>query len=352
MAGTNKGEYSRGDDLEQNMGMRPFYVRQLIQNLLLQAPAEEKVGRRWILELHCFSKQNAPVCEGLGVEHVAISGQTERIRGKDYPPDLLQDLALVFTELERPIEFLVDRALKHLHARQKRRPEPRVGTNARCTRQGLILVTAAPRCTTYANMSGCNKAQNFFVSREPDTNKPCQGGKGVMALVDDTANARMMAEFANLPKMRCVPAAPVLATVRAPAAPVAGTPPTPATVSSAKSGSTAERRAKRRRLAYTVATRQLTDNARELEADAARALQQARRRRVRQWLSTRPQVEALLGEWHDVNPERCTSGTYGVQIGTEDEAVDVRDGDLVVKIFCGLAKPPQVRYGGVAYVSA
>ena len=214
MSGREQGEYSRGDDLEQNIGMRPCYVRRLVQDVLKLAPAEAIVGRRWVLELYCFSKSNAPLCKRLGVAHVAISGQVERIRGKDYGPDLLNDLALVFAELERPLDFLIERALAHLRAR-----EARVRGGVKYTREGLILVTVAPRCTTYANMGGCNYKQGKFVTRMPKTNKPRTGGVGAMAVIDDTANERMMAEIFNLPVLCCVPCAPT----PLPATSVAGT---------------------------------------------------------------------------------------------------------------------------------
>ena len=322
----------RGTTAEQNSGMRTLGMRNVLRGLTETTAAKALADRGvklWVLEAWNFSGSAKPLCAELGIGHVNVNGHIQGTWRKGtyedrMAPDVYRDLALVFTEDDDPWGHLIGAALDKLG------PE--------YTREGLLLVTTANRCTTYCPLRAVNGAQDNWITRT-GTGEPLPLPRGLMAVIDDAVNEYMFAHTVALP--------------RAPVAPPAAAPkrrPPPAAGPSGASASTEAGRSKSRRVEYTVSTRQLTCAARDAEADKARALEQARRERVQQWVRTHPAAAALLGEWRDVNPPRCPYGVYSVELGTVEEAVDVHDGELVVKVFCGGAKPPKVRSDHAAHV--
>ena len=184
IAGRASGPHGRGTWREQNYGLgHRFIERQLRRLCSMRAPAELP----WVLELYCAINANKPACADLGIGHVSVGGQHEKDDdGSPLVPDLLMDLALVFAEHPTPLEFVVESALRRLNA-ETSRDAPRY------TAAGLILIIAAPRCTTYCSMGENNESQGNFHSRThvDGVHAPKAGGAGVMARADDAANKRM-----------------------------------------------------------------------------------------------------------------------------------------------------------------
>lgn len=134
-------------------------------------------GRRpklWVLELYCCIGANKPAAKRLGLGHVTIGGNAEQ-NGR-FVPDVYADVALVFKEHADPLNFLIELATAHL--------------GPGYDRSGLILVTAAPRCTTYSSMRHTNEARGAHTYRLPN-GRPKPGRIGLPARVDDAANQRM-----------------------------------------------------------------------------------------------------------------------------------------------------------------
>ena len=190
--GQGQGMHSRGTWGEVNMGIRAPTMRKYIIELL---SSRKPTGKPFVLELWCVTNANKAMCARLGVAHVSIAGgvvTSPMPKGPDefvtltYKPDLMFDLSLVFTQLEKPLEFLIDAACKKLG------PE--------YTRDGLVLITAAPRCHTFACMSANNASQGNFVTRHLDSTKPATylrpvqdgRGAGTVAAVDDASHPRLV----------------------------------------------------------------------------------------------------------------------------------------------------------------
>ena len=133
-----------------------------------------RLSKLWVLELYCAMGANKPAAARLGLGHVAVGGCVEG--GGKFTPDVNADVALVFKEHHDPLNFLVSLALSHLGS----------GYDA----DGLILITAAPRCTTYSSMRRTNDARGAHTYRLANGN-PKPGRIGLPARVDDAANQRM-----------------------------------------------------------------------------------------------------------------------------------------------------------------
>lgn len=188
IAGRKKGSHGRGTWREQNLGLGEEFVKR--QLMLLRGKARSRrpaAGRLWVLELYCAINANKPACADLGMGHVSIGGQVEKDDdGSRLAPDMLFDLALVFAEHPSPLNFLIERAVCFLNSTLARGEEPFCA-------EGLVLVIAAPRCTTYSSMGKNNDDQGNFHSRlhVNGTHMPKAGGEGAPARADDTANRRM-----------------------------------------------------------------------------------------------------------------------------------------------------------------
>ena len=153
----------------------------------------KKSHRLWVFELFNFSSAGRRACLDRGVGYVNVSGhmQKDTMKDKMLSPAFFRDLALVFTELDDPMEHLIGRALEVLNKRAK---------GAKFTRTGLLLVTAANRCTTYCTLNECNRSQNKFVSRSSEAHVPLSGYEGWLANIDDATNRRMFPILALLPQ--------------------------------------------------------------------------------------------------------------------------------------------------------
>jgi len=188
IAGRKKGSHGRGTWREQNLGLGEEFVKR--QLMLLRGKARSRrpvAGRLWVLELYCAINANKPACADLGMGHVSIGGQVEKDDdGSRLAPDLLFDLALVFAEHPSPLDFLIERAVRFLNSTLAQGEEPFCA-------EGLVLVIAAPRCTTYSSMGKNNDDQGNFHSRQHvnGTHLPKAGGEGAPARADDAANRRM-----------------------------------------------------------------------------------------------------------------------------------------------------------------
>ena len=188
IAGRKKGSHGRGTWREQNLGLGEEFVER--QLMLLRGKARSRrpvAGRLWVLELYCAINANKPACADLGMGHVSIGGQVEKDDdGSRLAPDLLFDLALVFAEHPSPLDFLIERAVRFLNSTLAQGEEPFCA-------EGLVLVIAAPRCTTYSSMGKNNDDQGNFHSRQHvnGTHMPKAGGEGAPARADDAANRRM-----------------------------------------------------------------------------------------------------------------------------------------------------------------
>ena len=128
----------------------------------------------WVLELYCCIGANKPAAGKLGLGHVTVGGNAEQ--NGQFKPDVYADVALLLMEHPDPLGFLIGRALAHL--------------GPGYDRGGLILITAAPRCTTYSSMRHTNDARGARTYRLPNGN-PKPGRIGLPARVDDAANQRM-----------------------------------------------------------------------------------------------------------------------------------------------------------------
>lgn len=188
IAGRKHGHHSRGTWREQNLGLGEEFIKRkltlLRENARLRRPV---AGRLWVLELYCAINANKPACADLGMGHVSIGGQVEKDDdGSPLAPDLLFNLALVFAEHPSPLDFLIDRAVLFLNSNLARGEEPFCA-------EGLVLVIAAPRCTTYSSMGKNNDDQGNFHSRKhvSGSHWPKAGGEGAPARADDAANKRM-----------------------------------------------------------------------------------------------------------------------------------------------------------------